>query len=151
MYRILTVDDDPDILMVVRFLLESEGYEVTTLESPAAVLPELSRQAYDLAILDVMMPGMTGWQVLQQIREQQELCTIPVMMLTAMGEDGARQQALQAGADDFLKKPFKPAELLKNVRRTLEHRPVAASLLLPACRCQPAKPACQPETAAPAE
>lgn len=119
MTRILTVDDDPDILLVVRLLLEAEGYKVTALETPEEVLPELGRRRYDLAILDVMMPGMTGWQLLKRIRARQQLQDLPVMMLTATAEKAARKRAVMAGANGFLKKPFLPDDLIAHVRQTL--------------------------------
>ncbi len=112
MYRILVADDDPDILTVVEAVLESEGHDVQTTEDPFQVIALLEESPFDLVILDVMMPGLTGWYLLHQIRQNPALAWIPVLMLTALESSFSRERA---GPDDFLTKPFQPADLALRV------------------------------------
>jgi DNA-binding response OmpR family regulator len=123
MNRILLVDDDTAFADMVREFLEPEGFAVDTVRDGAtAAARELDRQ--DLIILDVMLPGMTGFEVLKRIRQKS---AVPVIMLTARGEDIDRIIGLEIGADDYVAKPVNPRELLARIRavlRRLGARPV---------------------------
>ena len=114
--RVLIVDDDPPSLKMTAFLLAEEGYEVATADNGLDALRLVEQQAPDLVILDVMMPGLDGLQVTQRIRRNMSL---PIIILSAKGETVDRVQGLDVGADDYLAKPFEPAELLARVRSVL--------------------------------
>lgn len=113
---ILVIDDDKNILEIVKLYLNKEGYAVKTGERGDTAL-ELFREAKpDLVVLDVMLPGMDGWAVLNQIREESET---PVIMLTAKGDTLDRVQGLDLGADDYMVKPFDAKELLARIKAVM--------------------------------
>lgn len=114
--RVLIVDDDPPSLKMTAFLLAEEGYEVLTADNGLDALRLVEQQMPDLAILDVMMPGLDGLQVTQRIRRTTNL---PIIILSAKGETADRVSGLDVGADDYLAKPFEPTELLARVRSVL--------------------------------
>ncbi len=114
--RVLIVDDDPPSLKMTAFLLAEEGYEVATADNGLDALRLVEQQAPDLVILDVMMPGLDGLQVTQRIRRNM---SVPIIILSAKGETVDRVHGLDVGADDYLAKPFEPAELLARVRSVL--------------------------------
>lgn len=114
--RVLIVDDDPPSLKMTAFLLSEEGYEVITADNGLDALRLVEQAMPDLAILDVMMPGLDGLQVTQRIRKNMNL---PIIILSAKGETADRVSGLDVGADDYLAKPFEPAELLARVRSVL--------------------------------
>ena len=121
--RLLVVDDDPDVRDSLRRSLEFEGYEVTTAADGAEALVRLA--GADLAILDLMMPNLDGSEACRQLRAAGE--RLPVLMLTARDALGDRVTGLDAGADDYLVKPFALEELLARVRALLKQnrrRPV---------------------------
>ncbi len=119
--RVLIVDDDPPSLKMTAFLLNEEGYEVATADNGLDALRLVEQQAPDLVILDVMMPGLDGLQVTQRIRRTM---SVPIIMLSAKGETVDRVHGLDVGADDYLAKPFEPAELLARVRSVLRRSEV---------------------------
>lgn len=108
MERILVVDDDKTLCEVLKRMLESRGYEAETVCSGASALEKLAGSAYQLIILDVMMPGMDGFETLVHIRADYNT---PVLMLTAKTDSGSKVSGLQTGADDYLTKPFAMEEL----------------------------------------
>lgn len=114
--RVLVVDDDPPSLKMVAFLLSQEGYEVITADNGLDALRLIEEKMPDLAILDVMMPGLDGFQLTQRIRRTMHL---PIIILSAKGETSDRVTGLDLGADDYLAKPFEPSELLARVRSVL--------------------------------
>lgn len=114
--RILVVDDDPRLLKLVRIKLEMAGFAVTTASSGAAALEEFDLETPDATVLDVSMPGMDGFALTQRIREASN---VPIIMLTAMGEQTQKVRGLELGADDYLTKPFDPDELVARVRALL--------------------------------
>jgi two-component system KDP operon response regulator KdpE len=114
--RILVVDDDPRLLRLVRVNLEKAGFAVTTASSGAAALEEFDLETPDATVLDVSMPGMDGFALTQRIRE---VSNVPIIMLTAMGEQTQKLRGLELGADDYVTKPFDPAELVARVRAIL--------------------------------
>jgi len=114
--RILLVDDDPELLALLRSLLESSGFAVYTATDGPTALRILPQVAPDLIILDVLMPGMSGKEVCQQIRRHSP---VPILFLTAIGEVDSIVDGLNRGADDYMVKPFHPAELVARVQAML--------------------------------
>jgi len=113
---ILVVDDDREILRMVNRILELEGYNVATAANGRAAVALLDEYKPDLVILDIIMPELDGFQVLNLIRQRSE---VPVIMLTAKCEVTTLRDALVAGADDYLKKPFRTRELVARIKAKL--------------------------------
>ena len=110
---ILLVDDDPNISRLVQLYLEKEGFEVKTADRGDDALSEFRKLPPDLMLLDVMLPGMDGWQVLKAIRKTS---TIPIIMLTAKDETFDKVLGLELGADDYVAKPFDMKELVARIK-----------------------------------
>jgi DNA-binding response OmpR family regulator len=106
--KILVVDDDPDIVRLLKYFLEAKGRQVQTASTGAEALELFKREPPDLVILDVILPGMDGWAVLQKIRESSQ---VPVLMLTGKDTPTDKAKGLLSGADDYIAKPFDLAEL----------------------------------------
>jgi two-component system alkaline phosphatase synthesis response regulator PhoP len=121
---ILIVEDDPDIANLIAHYLEKAGHEVKRLTSGAQVMAQLRAAAADLVILDLMLPGMDGLLVCQAMRADRATAAIPVIMLTARGDEADRVAGLELGADDYVTKPFSPKELVARVAARLR-RPAA--------------------------
>jgi adenylate cyclase len=117
--RILVVDDTPRNIKLLADLLTAKGYAVLTAESGPEALKIIQADQPDLVLLDVVMPGMTGYEVCRRIREKPSTGILPVIMVTALDPAGERIKGLEAGADDFLTKPINQAELLARVRSLL--------------------------------
>lgn len=117
MARILIVDDDPDILMVVETVLDAAGHQVATSSDPSTVAALVDEQSFDAIVLDVMMPGLSGYEVLRAVRGESKSSRIPILFLSAHGDSQARIRGLREGADDFLGKPFIPEELVLRIER----------------------------------
>jgi DNA-binding response OmpR family regulator len=111
--KILVIDDDPSVRSLVADSLEIEGYEVHTAEDGFSGLRAIEAHKPDCVLLDVMMPGLDGHQVLQRIRSAEERPALPVVMLTAYSDDATAWQAWTEGVDYFLAKPFDADELLR--------------------------------------
>jgi two-component system KDP operon response regulator KdpE len=121
---ILVVDDDHRILRLVRVNLERAGYEVVSASSGPAAIEQMLASPPDAVVLDITMPGMDGFAVTKRIRE---ISKVPIIMLTAMGEQAQKVRGLDMGADDYMTKPFDPDELVARVRALLRRaQPVAA-------------------------
>ena len=118
--RILVVDDDADSLEIVRTYLESRGYRVTTAPDGRAALAMLEEARPDLVLLDVMMPGIDGWEVARTIKDHPEFSATRVVMLTARSDFTDKQRGLRAGADDYIVKPMRLEDLGRKVERNLE-------------------------------
>ena len=114
--RILLVDDDPNIARLVQLYLEKEGWEVESAARGDDALTAFRRHEPDLILLDVMLPGLDGWQVLKSVRAQG---SVPVIMLTAKDETFDKVLGLELGADDYITKPFDPKELIARVKAVL--------------------------------
>ena len=120
----LMVEDDRTIAMLVRFLLEREGYTVDHCADGRTALERIANgKRPALAILDLMLPYADGYELLAAIRKQPGWEGVPVMMLTAKGAEGNIVRALDAGADDYMVKPFKPDELKARLRRLENRKP----------------------------
>ncbi len=115
-YRILIADDEAEIRDVLRLYLEKEGYEVLEAEDGSEALRLIRQMKPDLAILDIMMPGIDGYRVLRKVREENNL---PVIMLSAKGSDSDKILGLDLGADDYITKPFVPLEAVARVKSHL--------------------------------
>jgi DNA-binding response OmpR family regulator len=114
--RILVADDEPHIRRILATFLEGSGFDVTEVMDGAEALAELKgTEPYDLALLDIMMPGHTGLEVLAFARDLSHREGLPVVILTAKGQDADREAAFRLGADDFLTKPFSPKKLLARI------------------------------------
>ena len=122
--RVLVVDDEPQILRAVRAALKGHGYDVRTATDGEDALDQIALHPPDIVILDLVMPGKSGFDV---VREMRAWSGIPVIVLSARGEEGDKVTALDLGADDYLTKPFGMHELLARIRVALRHRPEAAS------------------------
>ncbi|TET80859.1 MAG: response regulator transcription factor, partial [Anaerolineales bacterium] len=114
--RVLVVDDEPRMIHFIRLNLEHDGFEVYEAASGIKTLDQLRDQLPDLILLDVMMPDIDGFETLRLIRE---ISNVPVIMLTAKGDEDDRIQGLELGADDYITKPFSPRELVSRVRAVL--------------------------------
>jgi DNA-binding response OmpR family regulator len=114
---VLVVDDDPTVSDVVRRYLEQDGHQVRLAADGSAGLAAVRAERPDLVVLDVMMPGITGIDVCRVLR--QHLPHLPIIMLTALGEEADRVVGLEVGADDYVTKPFSPRELMLRVRSVL--------------------------------
>ncbi len=113
MNRVLIIDDDIELCSLLKDYLEPEGFRIETAHDSESGLKRVFSCEYSLVILDVMLPGMNGFEVLRRIREQSRT---PVIMLTARGDDVDRIVGLEMGADDYLAKPFNPRELVARIR-----------------------------------
>ena len=114
--RILIVDDDAPNVKMISFLLREEGYDVVSVDNGPAALELVDRERPDLIILDVMMPHMDGFEVCRRIRQRLD---VPIIFLSAKGETADKVTGLQLGADDYLAKPFEPAEFMARVKAVL--------------------------------
>jgi len=117
--RILVVDDEPHIRRVLEAILGKEGFEVLVAVDGPQGLEELSTEEVDLVILDLMMPGANGLEILSKIRSDPLRENTPVIILTAKGQDTDREAALAGGANDFLTKPFSPKKLIARIHEIL--------------------------------
>lgn len=124
--RILVVDDEPNVVELVRLYLAREGYQVIEARDGQTALELAQAQPLpDLMILDLMLPQVDGWEVCRRVRARS---TLPIIMLTARGEDVDRIVGLELGADDYLPKPFNPRELVARVKAVLRRTSSAAAM-----------------------
>jgi len=125
--HILVVDDEPDISAMVAYHLARESYRVRTVGTGSEALDAVERERPDLVVLDLMLPGMSGLDVLRELRGRPEFESLPVILLTARREEDDRVEGLSLGADDYVSKPFSPQELVLRVgavlRRVRQHPP----------------------------
>jgi two-component system, OmpR family, phosphate regulon response regulator PhoB len=117
--RILVVEDERDISALVAYHLTKEGYRVRTAEGGQEALELAAAERPDLVILDLMLPGFSGFDVLTELRRRPELADVPVIVLTARRDEADRVKGLESGADDYVTKPFSPRELILRVGAVL--------------------------------
>ncbi|MCA2010848.1 response regulator [Cereibacter sphaeroides] len=116
----LVVEDEPNISEAIRYILQRDGFSVTLLASGEGVLETIAAKDPALVILDAMLPGVSGLDILRAMRGQPGTAALPVILLTAKGSAQAREQAIEAGASLFMAKPFANAALLEAVRNLVE-------------------------------
>jgi len=125
--RIFVVDDEKDTTDLLAFQLEDAGFAVTTTNRPQKVLGMVRELRPDLILLDIMMPGLSGYQICHTLKADRELKSIPVIFLTARGELEDRVRGLETGVDDYLPKPFDTRELILRIRAVLKRAVEARS------------------------
>jgi two-component system, OmpR family, alkaline phosphatase synthesis response regulator PhoP len=120
--RILVVDDEEDILELVRYNLAKEGYRVRCVQSGEQALAKAGEEVPDMILLDLMLPGLDGLDVCRALKKNPATAGIPLIMLTAKGEDADIVTGLELGADDYVTKPFSPRVLLARIKATFRKR-----------------------------
>lgn len=113
--KILIADDEPDILEIIQYNLQAEGFEVITAKNGIEALEKAKRNLPDLIILDIMMPGKTGMEVCNLLRQQPAFKNTLIIFLTALSDEGTEVKGLESGADDYLTKPISPKVLVSKV------------------------------------
>ncbi|MFH1183455.1 MAG: response regulator [Chloroflexota bacterium] len=122
MAKILIAEDEPDIRELVTFMLRFAGYEVVAASNGEDAVHTASRELPDLVLMDVRMPRMTGYDACRLMKANPDLRDVPVVFLSAKGQESEIQSGLDAGAEEYLLKPFSPAELTNRVRGILSRR-----------------------------
>jgi len=117
--KIVLAEDEPQIARLIEFKLKKEGYDVTWRKNGEEALKAIKADKPDLILLDIMMPVMDGYEVLRRLKEDENLGDIPVIMLTARAQEKDVVKGIDLGAEDYITKPFHPAELLARVKRIL--------------------------------
>ncbi|MCK8826519.1 response regulator transcription factor [Natroniella acetigena] len=117
--KVLVVDDEENIVELIKFNLEQEGYQVLTAYDGVEALEKVKEKEFDLVVLDLMLPQIDGFEVCRQIRTDDKLKRLPVIMLSAKGEEVDKVLGLELGADDYVTKPFSPRELIARVKAVL--------------------------------
>ncbi len=125
--KILVIEDDKHISKLVKYNLEKAGYDPTVAEDGEEALDILGKQGTDLIILDIMLPKMDGFEVCRLIKQNSKLKNIPIIMLTAKGEEVDRIVGLELGADDYVVKPFSPRELVLRIKAILKRGKIEES------------------------
>ena len=120
---VLVADDDPDILALVRFRLERDGYEVLSAPDGETALDLALARTPDLAVLDVMMPRLDGYELTRRLREHGPTTGIPIILLTARVQEPDLERGFEAGADEYVTKPFSPQALGERIQAALGVRP----------------------------
>jgi two-component system alkaline phosphatase synthesis response regulator PhoP len=122
--KILVVEDERDLIKLLKYNLEKEGFKVNTATDGSIALAEMRREEPDIVLLDLMLPGMDGLEICRWMRRHDKYAAIPVLMLTARSEEADRVVGLELGADDYVTKPFSMRELVARVRALLRrHEP----------------------------
>jgi two-component system phosphate regulon response regulator PhoB len=119
MVAVLLAEDDADIRDLVTFKLREAGYEVRAFEDGLSALASARDNQPDLALLDIMMPGMSGLDVCRELRADPATCEVPIILLTARAQESDIETGFAVGADDYIVKPFSPRELASRVRAVL--------------------------------
>jgi two-component system alkaline phosphatase synthesis response regulator PhoP len=119
MKRVLIIEDDRDIVELVRYNLANEGFQVSSANDGSTGLSTLKKSPPDLLLLDLMLPKLSGLEICREVRRDDSLNRLPILMLTARGEEADRVVGLEMGADDYVTKPFSPRELLARVKALL--------------------------------
>ncbi|MCH4810491.1 response regulator transcription factor [Vreelandella neptunia] len=119
MAKVLVVDDEPNIVLSLEFLMEQAGFEVVTAEDGEQALARVDDTQPDLLLLDISLPGISGFDVLERLRGQEATAHLPIIMLTAHGRDVEREKGMALGADDYITKPFSTQSLVEKVKALL--------------------------------
>ena len=120
--KILVVEDEPAMVELLRYNLESEGFDVATAHDGDEAMLALEEEQPDMLLLDWMLPKVSGIEICRRLRRDQRHGNMPVIMITARGEEADRVRGLDVGADDYVAKPFSPAELMARIRAVLRRR-----------------------------
>jgi two-component system phosphate regulon response regulator PhoB len=124
--RVLVIDDEPDLLELVRVNLDQAGYQAETAETGRAALEQLRRSRPDLIVLDLMLPDISGTDLCRQLRADPDFSDVPIIMLTAKADEIDRVVGFEVGADDYVTKPFSPRELTLRVGAVLRRKASAS-------------------------
>ena len=119
MAKVLVVDDEPNILISLEFLMQQAGFDVITAEDGEQALAHVQQALPDLILLDISLPGISGFDVLEQLRQQTATAALPIIMLTAHGREVEREKGMALGADDYITKPFSTQALVEKVNALL--------------------------------
>ena len=119
MAKVLVVDDEPNIVLSLEFLMQQAGFDVVTAEDGESALASVAEGAPDLVLLDISLPGISGFDVLEQLRADPAHANLPIIMLTAHGREVEREKGLALGADDYITKPFSTQALVDKVQGLL--------------------------------
>lgn len=119
MRNILIVDDEPDLVELVSYNLKKEGFQVATASDGGGALEKARKKNFDLIILDLMLPGIQGIELCRILRHDPKNERVPIIMLTAKGDEADRIRGLETGADDYMAKPFSPRELIARIKAVL--------------------------------
>lgn len=119
MAKVLVVDDEPNIVLSLEFLMEQAGFAVVTAEDGEQALARVNDSQPDLLLLDISLPGMSGFDVLERLRSEAATAQLPIIMLTAHGRDVEREKGMALGADDYITKPFSTQSLVEKVKALL--------------------------------
>ncbi|WP_339935022.1 response regulator transcription factor [Vreelandella glaciei] len=119
MIKVLVVDDEPNIVLSLEFLMEQAGFEVVTAEDGEQALARVNDSQPDLLLLDISLPGISGFDVLERLRSEEATAQLPIIMLTAHGRDVEREKGMALGADDYITKPFSTQSLVEKVKALL--------------------------------
>jgi DNA-binding response OmpR family regulator len=114
--RVLLIEDEPNITEAIRFLLQREGWQVATHADGATAMSAVERETPDIVVLDVMLPNRSGFEILRELRDRPDTHALPVLMLTAKGQDKDRALAEDYGVSRFMTKPFSNQDILSTVR-----------------------------------
>lgn len=117
---VLVIEDEDNIALALEFLLHREGYAHTRIANGAEALPRIRDLHPDLVLLDIMLPGVSGYEICQNVRQDPNLADVKILMMTARGSATEKRKGLQIGADGFITKPFELMELRTEVRRLLD-------------------------------
>lgn len=119
MPKVLVVDDEPNIVLSLEFLMQQAGFEVETAEDSETALAKVAAAPPDLILLDISLPGISGFDVLELLRADPRYAKLPIIMLTAHGREVEREKGLALGADDYVTKPFSTQALVEKVKALL--------------------------------
>ncbi len=122
MARVLVVDDEPNIVLSLEFLMQQAGFEVSTAADGESALESVSTTPPDILLLDISLPGISGFEVLEQLRHQAAFKQLPIIMLTAHGREVEKEKGMALGADDYITKPFSTQQLVEKVKTLLEEK-----------------------------
>jgi DNA-binding response OmpR family regulator len=119
MAKVLVVDDEPNIVLSLEFLMQQAGFDVETAEDGEGALARVEASPPDLILLDISLPGISGFDVLEQLRQDSRHARLPIIMLTAHGREVEKEKGLALGADDYVTKPFSTQALVEKVKHLL--------------------------------